>query len=285
MSDAERDGAILPPRWEVIELPSVDSTQEEVRRRLTAEKGLEAPSLAIRAETQSAGRGRRGHDWTSPIGGLWLSFALPSPIPADPFTSLLVAWAARDAVAELLDPENAEKLAIKWPNDLIIEDRKWGGIIAEVEPAAADRVWLIFGVGLNLQIAPPNLPETAPRALTATSIQAEFGQSPSPQEVLPRILSSLDRRLAEDQVPAGRERSIERLTPFLATIGRRIRWASRESELDGADPRLHEGRAIGVATDGGLEVEFDTPHSPISRRRILRAGEIMHLRDHGGDDR
>ncbi len=270
------------PGWEVVEVDTVDSTQNAVR--LLLERGT-SPPFAVRATTQDAGRGRRGHGWISPRGGLWVSFVHHSPIPVDPFTGLVVAIAAREAVVSLLPKDAEAKLRLKWPNDLIIGNRKWGGIIAEVEPASHDGVWLIFGVGLNLQIPKEQLPEASPPALPATSILAEFGQSPSPAEVLPRILSTLDRRLAEDQAPGGRARSIERLTPLLETIGRRIRWASRESDLEGDDPRLQEGRAIGVATDGGLEVEFDTPQSPISRRRILRAGEIMHLREHGGDDR
>ena len=107
----------IVPGWEVHELDTVASTQDEVRRLL---REGSAPPVAVSARIQQAGRGRRGHAWASPPGGLWFSFAISCPVPADPFLGLLVAASALAAVRETLSPEEAAQLALKWPNDLIV---------------------------------------------------------------------------------------------------------------------------------------------------------------------
>jgi BirA family biotin operon repressor/biotin-[acetyl-CoA-carboxylase] ligase len=260
----------VPAGWMRIERDEVDSTQELARELLRG--GATAP-LAVVARTQRAGRGRRGRRWESPAGGLWLSAALPVRPPADPFLGLLAALAAQEAVGAALDPEERAQLSLLWPNDLVIGDRKWGGVLGEVETAPSGGLWLIIGIGLDLAVPAEKLPRTAPPALRATSILVEFGRSPSPVQVLPRILSRLEERLALDRSPGGRERSVGEVAAALSTLGRRVRW--REGDRTG------EGRAIGLAADGGLAVEIDDPGSfapdgPLLR--ILRAGEIEHLR-------
>ncbi len=258
-----------PGHWTVFERDEVGSTQDEVRELLR--QGL-TPPLAVRAETQAAGRGRRGHRWESPRGGLWLSVALSVPPPADPFLGLLAAAAALDSVAETLPGGARERLALRWPNDLVIRGRKWGGVIGEVEAGNGTELRLVLGIGLNLRVPADELPRTDPPALPTTSILAEFGQSPSPALTLPRILSHLDTRLAADRSEGGRGQSLAALCAMLETLGRPVRW--REGDRRG------EGVATGLAPDGGLEVEvLGPPGTAPAPRRILRAAEIEHLRD------
>jgi len=262
----------------VIHRDEVASTQDEARALLRA--GTPLP-FAVRARVQRAGRGRRGRSWTSPAGGLWLSVALPVAPPADPFLGLLAALAALEAVQGLLPAEVAPRLGLKWPNDLVVIDRgegrgaerKWGGVLGELESAAEGAV-IILGLGLDLDLPAGALPRVEPPALPATSIRAEFDRSPSPEECLPRILARLDARLSLDRAPGGRGRSLEAVARATSTLGRRVRWQ------EGGE--LRAGRALSLAPDGGLEVEWDPPAGAGAerpRRRILRAGEIEHLRE------
>jgi len=278
-------GAPAERRIPLFERDELSSTQDEAKRLLRAG---ERPPFAVRARVQSAGRGRRGREWASPPGGLWLSVVLPIAPPADPFLGLLAALSALEAVRAMLPPDAAARLLLKWPNDLVLsrlagdDERKWGGVLGELESAAAPGISgdppppgpiLIAGLGLDLAVAAGALPRIDPPGLPATSILAEFGRSPSPEEALPRILARLDARLALDRAPGGRARSVAAAAAATSTLGRPIRWQEGE--------RTRTGRAIALAPDGGLEVELDPPAGALpesDRRRVLRAGEIEHLR-------
>ena len=260
-----------PPNWTIHSLAAVSSTQVEVRRRLS--KGERAP-FAVAAETQTEGRGRRGRSWLSPRGGLWVSLAIEHPAPADPFFSLIAAEATRSAVAGLLPSSQGSQLTLKWPNDLLLNDRKWGGLLAEVEPSPSG-VWILLGIGLDLDVSADLLPEPTLGAIPATSLLTEFGQAPSPTSVLPRILWTLEELWAEDQSPGGRDRSIARISAQLSTLGQVVTWREREDSPAESHPR---GRAIGLQRDGGLEVELLHPDRSTDERRVLRAGEVTHLR-------
>ena len=258
----------LPGGWRLVEVDEVDSTQAELRRRLATDWHVR---WVVRSARQKAGRGRRGRPWGSPEGGLWCSLLLLHGEIADPFCGMLLALAARNAVADSLGSEG-RSLALKWPNDLVIGEAKWGGILAEVERDPKGRPIVLLGLGLNLAIDGGQLAGDAEIPPRATSILAQFGRSPSPQEALSRILVHLDTLLEEDSAPGGRNRTRLRVAEVLDTLGRSIRWNDdRGEELT--------GEAVGLAPDGGLEVRvFDGCVDGSSRRDVLRSAEVTHLR-------
>lgn len=147
------DDAALPIEL----LISVDSTSAEARRRVEA--GGAPPRFALVADEQTAGRGRRGRRWvTLPGRSLALTLVLPDPGLARPArAALLAAVAAARACEALGSPE----LAIKWPNDLMREDRKAGGILVESAQGARGERRLLLGVGLNLALHGDDLPGLA----------------------------------------------------------------------------------------------------------------------------
>jgi BirA family biotin operon repressor/biotin-[acetyl-CoA-carboxylase] ligase len=106
---------------------------------------------AVLAEEQTAGRGSRGRRWASPIGGLWLS-VLSRPAT----TGLeLVSLRAGLSVAELLDRLGVSgRIMIKWPNDLMLDDRKTGGLLCEARWQGAALAWVVIGLGLNVMNPP-----------------------------------------------------------------------------------------------------------------------------------
>ena len=170
-------------------------------------------------------------------------------------------------MAGLLGPSQS-CLALKWPNDLIIHGRKWGGVIAEL-CGPTDQQEILFGIGLNLQIEAETLHQHPGIPEETTSILSEFGHSPSPEEVLESILLHVDRLLEEDRSTGGRERSRLQVAAVLDTLGRRIHW-------DGPGDQYGEGEAIEITADGTLIVEKDTP-APREMCQ-LRSARISHVR-------
>ena len=254
---------IVPPSppdgWHVERRDVVPSTQSILSELLAREV---RDRQVVTASRQTAGRGRAANSWESPRGGLWCSFSLLRDEPPDPFLGLFVARAAQRAVQDLVG-ESGTRLALKWPNDLVVGERKWGGVLTEVETIRDRQTLARVGVGLNLDIPLARLPQVP--GVTITSIHAEFGSSPSADAVLVRMLAHVDTLLAHD-LERGRQSSRELLESCMATIRRRIRWQEPTGERA-------EGMALGLDASGGLRVRLGE-----GREKVLRAAQIRHVR-------
>jgi BirA family biotin operon repressor/biotin-[acetyl-CoA-carboxylase] ligase len=124
----------------------LDSTNEEARR--LAEAGEVGP-LWIMAKRQSAGRGRRGRVWQTINGNLAATLLL-TPDTAQAVTgqlSFAAALAAADLVAHLVP---AAAIAVKWPNDVLVNGAKIAGILLEGGAGTSGKAWLAIGIGVNL---------------------------------------------------------------------------------------------------------------------------------------
>src|SRR5262245_14857271 len=112
---------------------------------LTLARAGERGPLWVTAGRQSAGKGRRGRSWTSEPGNLFASLLLTEPAPPEHWAelSLVAALAIHDAIADLA-PAARSRLAIKWPNDLLLDGAKFAGILAEAEGTT-----VVVGIGLN----------------------------------------------------------------------------------------------------------------------------------------
>lgn len=150
---------------------TVDSTNAAARR-LAGEPG---DSRVIIAESQTAGRGRRGRAWASPPGaGLWFSLLLqPSGIAAGAAAPVTLVCAV--SLAERLRSETGLPVLVKWPNDLLVNGRKVCGILTEFK-GEPDRVeYLVIGVGINVNQDTRDFP--AELRIKATSLRLESGRS------------------------------------------------------------------------------------------------------------
>jgi BirA family biotin operon repressor/biotin-[acetyl-CoA-carboxylase] ligase len=204
------------------------STQDEVHRLAAA--GAPAGTVVVAAE-QEAGRGRRGRKWASPVGGLWLSFLCrPARSIGVEVLSLRVGLAAADALAEVggLPP-----ISLKWPNDLMLEDQKVGGILCEARWHGDVLAWVGVGLGLNVRNAVPA------GARIAAGRLADWRADLEPEHVLWPLVGWL-LPLAE----TGSALSAAELGAF----ARRDWLAGREL----AAPA--RGRAAGIDPDGALQV-------------------------------
>ncbi|MFN2590713.1 MAG: biotin--[acetyl-CoA-carboxylase] ligase [Actinomycetota bacterium] len=232
-----------------------DSTNSDLLR--LAMNGAPAWTVLV-AGHQTAGRGRLGRTWISePGSSLLLSVLLrPALPPADaPLLSLGAALAVATACADVADAP----VRCKWPNDLVVRERKVGGILPEAAVAGGRLEHVVIGIGTNvLQRAedfPPELRDTA------TSL-AQEGRAPTLADLLEAVLRSLRGELGG----AGEVRPdlLARYRDRCVTLGRRVR-----ATLSG-DVHV-EGMAVGVGRGGELLVE--TAQGP----RPVAFGEVVHL--------
>jgi BirA family transcriptional regulator, biotin operon repressor / biotin---[acetyl-CoA-carboxylase] ligase len=139
-------GALLGRPLVVVE--STTSTNDDAKQ--AAREG--APSgAAFIADAQTGGRGRLGRTWHSPPGeNLYASFVLRPSLPpnAAPVVTLAAGLAVADAVAPLVP---GRTVALKWPNDVLVDDRKVAGILTEANLSDARASWIVIGVGINVR--------------------------------------------------------------------------------------------------------------------------------------
>lgn len=228
-------------------LDTCDSTNDEARAR-----AHDPDVRAVGATAQTAGRGRRGRTWLSPPGcGLYLSYiarprfpqALGGAVP------LMAAAALAELCAELgVTP------TLKWPNDLVLGDRKLAGVLCEAQ--GAPDAWIaIVGVGLNLRAPPGGWPAEVPGVALEPPLDAPTVAA----ALLPRFDAWLDRVAAEGLAPV-----LDAWRRFAPPPGTRL----RQGEI--------EGEYAGLAPDGALRLQ--TAAGP----RTVHAGEVELVRWHGG---
>jgi BirA family transcriptional regulator, biotin operon repressor / biotin---[acetyl-CoA-carboxylase] ligase len=213
--------------------------------------------LVVVAESQTAGRGRRERSWTTPPrAGLTFSVLLRPAFPT-------VGWGwlpllAGLAVATRLSTLSEVDVRLKWPNDVLIGERKLGGILAEVVGGG-----VVVGIGLNVSLRAEELPVTA-----ATSLAIEGSAVVDRDPVLRAVLRELERRYADLSLASGDAAACGLAADYrgaCATLGRAVRV-----ELPG--PRLIEGTAVDIDADGRLVVEV------AGRRETVAAGDVVHVR-------
>jgi BirA family transcriptional regulator, biotin operon repressor / biotin---[acetyl-CoA-carboxylase] ligase len=157
----------------------VDSTNLAVRQ-LAANSAPAWTTLV--AEEQLAGRGRLGRSWFSPLGsGLWFSIILRpqsmSPAAANPLTLVTAA-----VIADYLKTAFNLEIQIKWPNDLLLNHKKMGGILTEIRGELDLIDYLVIGIGLNVNQKSADFPSEL--ANQATSLMIESGTSFNRTELL-----------------------------------------------------------------------------------------------------
>jgi len=140
----------------------------------------------IISDVQTSGRGRKNRNWSSPEGGLWFSVILYPDIP--PQKGMLLTMASSVAVAQAIKDIAGLNPIVKWPNDLLLNDKKICGILTELN-AEIDRInYAVVGMGVNV-----NNPIDENLKESATSLAQEIGSEVSRIKLLRSILSYLDQ--------------------------------------------------------------------------------------------
>lgn len=207
------------------------------------EGGRDAPEgTVVLAEEQTAGRGRDGRSWHSPAGGIWLAILLRPARVELAAMSIRAGLVVADVVDELL---GAARARLKWPNDVLCDDRKLAGVLCEGRWQGDALQWLAVGIGINVRN--PIAPELADRAVSLHELRPTV-----------RRLDVLDRL-----VPA-----MARLTGRSARLTEVERAAFAERDwLEGRVLRGPvPGRGAGLGADGALLVAGPDATAPTAVR-------------------
>ena len=224
----------------VVFSPEVDSTN-----RLASELASQgAPhGTLVTAQEQTSGRGRRGRVWFSHPGGAWFSLILRRPFALSrAFELTLLASVALQRVISQLTKLDVQ---IKWPNDLFVNDRKVGGILAEIRSDGEQVHQAVVGIGINCNIPIEAFPEEVSQV--ATSLSAESGQMTDRTQLVGRFLALYGEMLEFlfRGEPAF-ERVHEEWCAHSHTLGRQVRVQTNRDII--------EGRAVQLDKDGTLMI-------------------------------
>jgi len=217
----------------------------------------------IIADEQTAGKGRCGRHWYSPLGrNLYMSVILrPDIKPAEAPQLTLVAGAA---VSEALTQLTGQDIQLKWPNDLVYGQRKVGGILCEAAITRDKLQFVIIGIGLNIQMEASELPEDIQDI--AISLQDIVKQPLSRSAVAVAVLNSLEAWC--DRFKAGHWNEI-------------VHWCDAHNVLKGNPVRLNSGsesffgEAIGLDEEGHLVLSLEN-----GERRSFLEGDVSLVREH-----
>lgn len=234
--------------WRIQKLEETTSTNDDAKR--AAEAG-EAEGFVVWALRQTAARGRQERKWESPQGNVACSMVLRPAGGAETYGcySFVAALAVHDVVRARI-ADTSRKIRLKWPNDVLVNDRKISGILLE-----AGQGWLVAGIGLNVATHPQSA------GYPATSLREE-GAAPEPLE---NILNHL----------------LERISAWSSTLSAQgfapIRAAWLEQARRGVvTARLREETVIGEFLDldpqGGLLLKLEN-----GAERAISAGDVYFL--------
>lgn len=239
--------------FQTLRFDSLPSTNLEVARR--AQEGA-AEGLCIVAGEQTAGRGRLGRQWLSPRGaGIYCSTLLRPQFEQKlwPLITLMSAVVVNEALSEACGLQTD----IKWPNDILHDERKLCGILAEIVETPAGRA-VVVGIGINL--TNDSFPDEL--ATVATSVAAATGRNP----VLDLVLDKLQQSFAHWYTKLNQEQGANEVI---------LAWSQRSSYAHGQRVRVTDsgtqvdGITRGLDLEGGLRLETDN-----GEMKTIRAGDV-----------
>ena len=255
-------------------LDEVGSTNTDLAARITGPDAAAWGDFSVIAtDNQVAGKGRLGRDWRAPAGAsLAVSVLLRPQTPAGrplPAESLgwfgLLAGLAMTRACNSVLPEGS-RAQLKWPNDVLIGDRKVCGVLSELVNTPQG-VALIVGTGVNIALTEKDLPVPTATSLLLSGADPE---STTIDTVLATYLTEFSRISKVFTSAAGNVRSsglLEQVSEACGTLGQSVRV-----ELPSGESPV--GTAIGINEHGSLVVELGNCAEPL----VVAAGDVTHLR-------
>jgi BirA family biotin operon repressor/biotin-[acetyl-CoA-carboxylase] ligase len=229
--------------------------------------------MAILAECQTAGRGRRGRTWHSPaLGNIYSSvIVVPTPgaIRSGPWLSWVPLFSAL-AVAECLSNHAGVAVSVKWPNDLLIGDKKLGGILCEQTSTADKTLAIVIGIGLNINAVLERFPDELRAGVT--SLAMECGRTLDRMAILADLYFRLEQRM-DRLFLDGPNGMIDEFLQRCSTLGKRVHVTLEEQGLV-------QGIAESIGSDGCLCLRVPPDaHSALAGSLLeIRSAEVVHLR-------
>jgi len=211
---------------------------------LLAKKGAEEGTVVV-ADEQTQGEGRGDHYWYSPQGGLWFSLILrPRMISSE--TSRLSILGATGIAMSIDRLFSSLKVRIRWPNDVVIKDKKVAGVLIKVRTERSDVNFAIMGIGVNLNVR--EFP--SPLSFTATSLIKETGDSTSKKRFLESTLEELENLYFSSQVNG--RMLLEKARLFSSLLGRQVEVVTTEGKFQGLVQDLDEDGGLILRLESGL---------------------------------
>jgi len=235
----------------VIYYPRLTSTMDVARRE--AQRGAAEGTVVI-ADEQTMGKGRLKRAWLSPKGSIALSIILYPGVFYLPSLIMLASL----AVVHSIETITGLELQIKWPNDILINDKKVCGILIESDVRGDTVFYAIIGIGINVNFRLSDFPEILS---TATSLADKLGRDVSRVDVIRCLLVEIEKLYL---ALLDGESVYEEWRDRLVTLGRKVQVKSGKTIL--------EGVAESVARDGGLLLR----HSNGSSTEIVAGDVSLH---------
>lgn len=230
--------ALLEALADFSEFESIDSTNAEALRQIQAGKTGTRAFLAL---SQTAGRGRRGRAWQSPVGaGIYLSLSRPFGAAMRELQGLSLVTAL--SVRQALQACGANDLQLKWPNDLLANKKKLAGILLELKQCR-DESYVVFGIGINLALPPAVLREIGQ---PATDLQTLIGGAVERTTVVTEVLTGLLANLQRFEQTG--------FQGFRDDWNRHDCYYNEDIVLQEGEHR-HIGKSLGVDTSGALMLQ------------------------------
>ncbi|MFH1450049.1 MAG: biotin--[acetyl-CoA-carboxylase] ligase [bacterium] len=215
---------------------TINSTNDKAKS--LADQGEGEGTLVI-AEAQSRGKGRLNSKWFSPPGGIWASLILRPPLKLSQVSliTLIIGIAIVEAVKEIVKIE----ATLKWPNDCLVNDKKFSGILLEAKEAENITRYLIAGFGINVNISQGSFPLSLQGKVT--SLKEEKGEEISKVSLIKLILEKIEDLY--EMFKKGDLKEIKRRWRLNSkTIGRKV--LTREGD------KLIKGRVLDINEEGAL---------------------------------
>ncbi len=233
----------------------IDSTNNYAKK--IANEGC-AHGTVVVADRQTTGRGRIGRLWQSDTSeGIWFSIVLRPEI--EPENIQVITLAASVAVVEAIRETLGIVCGIKWPNDIIIDGRKLGGILTELSAEPGHVNYVVVGIGINANQASEHFDNEIRQK--AISLKMYEGKTVSRSNLLGGILTNFEK-IYKCVLLGKNKEIIDKWTEYSVTIGKEVKVAYRDVE--------YIGTAQSVASDGRLIVQCKDGVT-----RAISAGEIQ----------
>jgi BirA family biotin operon repressor/biotin-[acetyl-CoA-carboxylase] ligase len=231
-----RQGGILGR--EVVYFEATDSTNRQARE--TALRGGKE-GLVVIADFQSRGKGRMGRPWSSPPGAnLCFSTILRPSIP--PHRAPQLTLLAGISCAQALIKATGLDVRIKWPNDIFLNGKKIAGILAEMEGNPSELLFVILGIGVNVNWAGEDIP--GPLREIATSLQAEAGHEFERASIASGVLAELEKNYAFFLTEGFSENMREEWNRLSGALEKRATVSFLDKKIS--------GKILGLDKDGAL---------------------------------
>lgn len=246
---------------EICYYKTTESTNK-LAKDLASEK--DSNGTVIISEEQTEGRGRLGRDWTSPKHkGIWMSIIIKPEIePRD--AAKVTQITAASVYRALADMEIQTQ--IKWPNDIILNDKKVCGILTEMSSEMMQINYMVVGIGINVNLEAEDIPDDIREK--ATSLKIETGKEVDRKQLVAKVLNYfeyfhdifINEGNIQEAIDICRDRSI--------LIGKTVRVIERKEEL--------KRKAVDLTESGELVVEDEQ-----GKRTVVISGEVSVRGEHG----